>query len=144
MLDFIEETLDQMPFFIEMTIVIALIFAVSPRRDHRHGIFFGNLLQKLFRIVRAIRNDALKIEVLDQVIRLCNIVALSTGQAKAQGIAQSIYAGVDLGAEPASAASKRLGFLSATFFRAPAAQGWARTTVLSTRIFSISGSPAKC
>ena len=144
MLDFIEETLDQMPFFVEMMVVFALIYAVSPRWDHRHGIFFGNLLQELFRIVRAIRNDALKIEIFDQVIRLSNIMALSASQAKAQGIAQSIYAGVDLGAEPASAASKRLGFLSATFFRAPAAQGWARTTVLSNRIFSISGSQAKC
>lgn len=144
MLDFIEETLDQMPFFVEMMVVFALIFAVSPRRDHRHGIFLRYLLQELFRIVRAIRNDTLKIEIFDQVIRLCNIMALSTGQAKAKGIAQSIYAGVDLGAEPASAASKRLGFLAATFFRAPAAQGWARTTVLSTRMFSISGSSAKC
>jgi len=144
MLDFVEETLDQMPFFVEMTIVITLIFAVPPRRDHRHGILFRNLLQELFRIVRAIRNYALKIKVFDQVIRLSNIMSLSTSQEKAQWITQSIYAGVDLGAEPATAASKRLGFLTATFFRAPAAQGCARTTVLSNRIFSISGSPAKC
>lgn len=144
MLDFVEETLDQMPFFVEMTIVITLIFAVPTRRDHRQGIFFRDLLQELIRIVRAIRNDALKIKVFDQVICLSNIMSLSTRQEKAQRIAQSIYAGVDLGAEPATAASKRLGFLAATFFRAPAAHGWARTTVLSNRIFSISGSPAKC
>lgn len=144
MLDFVEETLDQMSFFVEMMIVIPLIFAVPPRRDHRYGFFFRNLLQELFRIVRAIRNDALKFKVFDQVSCLSNVMSLSTGQEKAQGIAQCIYAGVDLGAEPATAASKCLGFLATTFFRAPAAQGWARTTVLSNRIFSISGSPAKC
>jgi hypothetical protein len=144
MLDFIEETLDQMPLFVEMMIIFTLIFAVPARWDHRHGIFFRNLLQELFRIVRAIRNNALKIKVFNQIICLCNIMSLATRQEKAQGVAQSIYAGVDLGAEPTSAASKRLGFLAATFFRAPAAQGWARTTVLSNRIASISGSPAKC
>lgn len=144
MLDFIEETLDQMPFFVKMTIVFTLLFAVPARRDHCHSAFFCDLLQEIFRIVRAIRYDTLKIKILDQVIRLSNIMSLSTSQEKAQWIAQSIYAGVDLGAEPASAASKRLSFLTTTFFRAPAAQGCARTTVLSNRRFSISGSPAKC
>lgn len=144
MLDFIEETLDQMSFFVEMTIIFTLIFAVSPRRDYRHRIFFRYLLQELIRIVRAIRDYALKTKVFDQVIRLSNVMSLPTSQEKAQWIAQCIYAGVDLGTKPATAASKRLGFLTATFFRAPAAQGCARTIVLSNRIFSISGSPAKC
>ena len=68
---------------------------------------------------------------------------LPAGQKKPQRVAQGIYTGVDLGADPAPAASKCLAFLSATFFAAPAAQGWARTTVLSSKIFSISGSVAK-
>jgi len=144
MLDFVEETLDQMPFFVKMTIIFTLLFAVSSRRDHRHGVFFCDLLQEIFRIVRAICDDALKIKVFDQAVRLSNIMSLSTCQEKAQGITQCIYAGVNLGAEPATTASKRLAFLPTTFFRAPAAQGWARTTVLSSIIFSISGSPAKC
>ena len=144
MLDFVEETLDQMPFFVEMPIIFALLFAVPARRDHRHGAFFRDLLQEILRIVRAIRNDALEIKIPDQIISLSNIMSLATSQEKAQRIAQSIYAGVDLGTEPASAASKRLGFLPTTFFRAPAAQGCARTTVLSNSRFSISGSSAKC
>jgi hypothetical protein len=51
---------------------------------------------------------------------------------------------VDLGAEPAPAASQRLAFLPTAFFEAPAAQGCARTMVLSSKICSISGSLAKC
>lgn len=144
MLDFVEETLDQMPFFVQMMIVFALLLAVPSRRDHRLSTFVSDLLQKLIRIVRAIRNDTLKIQIFDQVIRLSNIVLLATGQEKTQWIAQSVYAGVDLGAEPAATASKRLGFLTTAFFRAPAAQGCARMTVLSSKILSISGSPAKC
>jgi hypothetical protein len=52
---------------------------------------------------------------------------LPAGQKKPQRVAQGINTGVDLGAEPAPATSERLAFLSATFFAAPAAQGWART-----------------
>jgi hypothetical protein len=144
MLDFVEETLDQMPFFVEMTIIFTLLFAVLAGWYHRLGLFFGNLLQEIIRIVRAICDHPLKIKICDQVNGLSNIMALPASQEKAQGIAQGIYAGVDLGAESTSAASKRLGFLTAAFFRAPAAQGCARTTVLSNKIFSISGSPAKC
>ena len=37
-----------------------------------------------------------------------------------------------------------LSSLSSFFLEAPAAQGWARTTVLSSMMFSISGSLTKC
>ena len=133
-----------MPFFVEMTIIFTLRCAVPAGRDHRLCLFFGNLLQETIRIVRAICDHSLKIKICDQILSLCNIMALSARQEKAQWIAQGIYAGMDLGTESTSAASKCLGCLTTTFFRAPAAQGWARTTVLSNKIFSISGSPAKC
>ena len=44
----------------------------------------------------------------------------------------------------AAAPSQGLGCLSAFLGGAPAAQGWARTTVLSMMRYSISGSSAKC
>jgi hypothetical protein len=144
MLDFVEETLDQVPFFVEMTIIFTLLFAVLARRDYRLSLFFGNLLQKIIRIVRTICNHPFKIEIGDQVSSLSNVMSLSTRQEKTQRIAQGIYAGVNLGAEATSAASQRLGFLTTVFWGAPAAQGWARTTVLSNKTFSMSGSPAKC
>lgn len=144
MLDFVEETLDQVPLLVQVAIIFSLFFAVLAGWDHRFGFFLRNLLQEIFRIIRAIRNHPLKIKICNQVIGLGDIMALACGQKKPQRIAQGIYAGVDLGAEPTPAASERLAFLPATFFAAPAAQGWARTTLLSSKIFSISGSLAKC
>ena len=75
----------------------------------------------------------------NQFLSLSNIVALASAKPKAQGIAQSVYADVDFGAEPAPAAAQTLGFLAPLFWGAPAAQEWARTMVLSRIRFSISG-----
>ena len=144
MLDFVEETFDQVPLLVQMAVVFALLGAVLAGRDHRFGLFLGNPVQEFFRVIRAIRNHPLKIKLGNQVFGLGDIMALPAGQQKAQWVAQSIYAGVDLGAEPAPAASERLAFLPTPFFAAPAAQGCARTMVLSSKTFSISGSSAKC
>jgi hypothetical protein len=50
---------------------------------------------------------------------------------------------VDFCAEPAAASPQGLGCLPAVFFGAPAAHGWARTTVLSRIRCSMSGSSTK-
>ena len=144
MLDLVEETFDQVPLLVQMAVVFPLFFAVLAGRYHCFCVLFRQLLQEIFRVIRTIRFHPLKIEICNQVIGLGDIMSLPAGQEKSQRIAQGIYAGVDLGAEPTPAASERLAFLPATFFAAPAAQGCARTMVLSSKIFSISGSLAKC
>ena len=142
MLDFVKETFDQMPLLAQMAVIFSLFFAFLARRDYRFCFFVCNQDQELLRIIRAIRDHALKIS--KQAFRLGNIVTLSAGQQKAQRVAQSIYAGMDLRAESAPAASECLVFLPTVFFDAPAAQGCARKMVLSSKICSISGSLAKC
>ena len=144
MLDFIEETFDQMPLLVQMRIVFPRFFAVLAGRYHRFCFFLRNLVQEFFRVIRTIRNHPLKIKIRNQAFCLGDIMALPAGQEKSQRITQGIYAGVDLGAEPTSAAPECLAFLSTVFFAAPAAQGCARTMVLSSKTFSISGSSAKC
>ena len=144
MLDFVEEAFGQVPLLAQVAVIFPLFFAVLAGWDHRFGFFLRNLLQEIIRIIRAIRNHPLKIKIGNQVIGLGDVMLLPAGQKKPQRLAQGIYTGVDLGAEPAPATSKRLAFLPAPFFEAPAAQGWARTTVLSSKIFSRSGSLAKC
>ncbi len=144
MLDFVEKTFNQVALLVQMVIIFPWFFAVLAGRDHCFGWFHCNPVQKFFRVIRAVGNHSLKIKFCNQVIRLGDIVTLTSGQEKAQRVAQRIYAGVDLGAEPAPAAPERLAFLPTAFFDAPAAQGCARTMVLSSRIFSISGSSAKC
>lgn len=144
MLDFVEETFDQMPLLVEVKVIFPRLFAVLTGRDHRFGCLLGNLIQESFCIIPSVCDHPLKIEVRNQAFRLADVVALACRQQKAKGVAQGIYTGVDLGAEPSPAASEGLAGLPASFFGAPAAQGWARTMVLSSKIFSISGSLAKC
>lgn len=144
MLDFVEETFDQVTLLVQMEVVFTRFFAILAGWDHRFCFFHCNQGQEFLRVIRAIRDHPLKIKIGNQAFRLGNIVALSARQEKAQRVAQRIYAGVDLRAEPAPAASKCLVFLPTAFFDAPAAHGCARTMVLSSKIFSISGSLAKC
>ena len=67
----------------------------------------------------------------DQLLRLGDVVLLPSGQDESQGVAQGVHAHVNLGAEPAAAPAQGLGRLATLFGGAPAAQGCARTTVLS-------------
>ncbi len=144
MLDFVEKALNQMSLLVQMFIVLSLFLAIFSCRDHRFGLFFSNLLQKGVRIIGTVGNCTLELVICNQVFRLCDVMALAASQKKTQWITQGVYAGVDFGAEPTSAASKRLGGLTSFFWEAPAAQGWARTMVLSSMIFSISGSATQC
>ena len=127
-----------------MFIVLSLFLAIFSCRYHRFSLFFSNLLQKSVRIIGTVGNCTLELVICNQLFRLRDVMALAASQKKAQRIAQGIYAGVDFGAEPTSAAPERLGSLPSFFLEAPAAQGWARTTVLSSMMFSISGSLTKC
>lgn len=144
MLDFVEETFDQVPLLIQMKVVFTRFCAVFTRRDNRFSFFLGNQVQEFLRVIRTIRDHPLEIKIGNQTFGLGDIVTLPTGQQKPKWIAQSIYAGVDLGAEPTPAAPECLAFLPTAFFAAPAAHGCARTMVLSSKICSISGSLAKC
>ena len=69
---------------------------------------------------------------------------MPAGQDESQGVAQAVHAHVNLGAEPASAPAQGLGRLATVFGGAPAAQGCARTTVLSMIRYSRSASLEQC
>lgn len=144
MLDFVEKTLDQMSLFVEMLIIFSLFLAIFSSWNDRFGLFFGDFLQKCIRVIGTVCDCTLKFIVRNQIFCLCNVMPLAASQKKAQWIAQGIYTRVDFGAEPTSATTERLGGLATVFLEAPAAHGCARTTVLSNRIFSISGSSTKC
>ena len=65
----------------------------------------------------------LGLEISYQCLCLGDVMTLACCQFKAQRVAQSIHAQVNLGAEPASTPAKSLGRLTTLFFEAPAAQG---------------------
>lgn len=144
MLDLVDETLRQMTLLVPVFIVIPAHFSVLPRWDDHFSSGFEKHLEKIVCVIRAIRNQALKIQLEHQFHRLGNVMPLTTSQAKAQWISQAIHAHMDFGAETSSAATQRLFALASVFFDAPAAHGCARMMVLSRIRFSISGSSAKC
>jgi hypothetical protein len=80
-------------------------------------------LEKIHRIVSLISNHMLGFEISYQCLCLGDVVTLTCCELKAQRVAQSIHAHVDLGTEPASAPAKSLGRLATVFLEAPAAQG---------------------
>lgn len=144
MFDFVEETFHQMTLLVEMPIIVSLFLSIPTGRDDGLGLLLGDFGQEISRIVRAVGNYALNVITSDQLFCLSDVMPLPAGQQKPQGIAQRIYVGMDFGTEPAPAAAKGLFSLPAFFWGAPAAHGCARTTVLSSKVFSMSGSSIKC
>lgn len=144
MLDFVEKAFYQMALLVKFTIIISLLVAVFSRRYHCLSSYFSDFPQKVIRIIGTIGNNPFKFEICNQFISLCNVMSLPSRQKKSQWITQSIYTRMDFRTEPTPTASQGLDCLSSSFFEAPAAHGWARTIVLSSSTFSISGSSAKC
>ncbi len=113
------------------------------RRNDCLSASVHNSINEILGGIGSVSNQALKLETHDQITSLRNIMTLSGGQRKAQWVAQRIGAYMDFAAKSASTPPKRLSFLPTVFLAAPAAHGCARTIVLSTSTFSMSGSSAK-
>ena len=116
----------------------------SSGAECRHHTQFQDVAAKLLGIVPLVGQYVLASITGDQLLRLGDVVLLPAGQDESQGVAQAVHAHVNLGAEPASAPAQGLGRLATLFGGAPAAQGCARTTVLSMIRYSRSGSSQQC
>ena len=100
MLDFVDETFNQMPFFVKMYIILAQFLAFGSGRNNRFGfVLFDDKPDKIIGIIRFIGNQPLKIKVGDQRFGLSDVSSLATGQNKAQRIAQGIDTDVNFGTE---------------------------------------------
>jgi hypothetical protein len=143
MFDFVDKAFHRMPFFVPMSIVFSLLLTVGCRWNHRLGLFVGDQLQNLVTIIGFVSYQTFKVVSVYQILGLRTVMSLTTSQDKTQWVAQSIDNYMDFGREAAAAASQCLLVLTAFFFEAPTAQGWARMMVLSGIRFSISGSSAK-
>ena len=144
MLDLVNEALHQMPLPVKVLVIVPRRLQVGPRWNDWHGALVQDELEEGSGVISFVPDHMLNFKINHQGLSLGDVMALPCGQLEAQRVAQSIHAHVDLGTEPASAASQSLGSLTALFLEAPAAQGWARTMVLSIMRFSISGSWMKC
>ena len=140
MFNFVDEALHQVTLFIKMLIVFAYHLSVRAGWNYGYPSLAENNLEKARCIIGLVSNHILTWIMSNQGLRLGDVMVLAASQLKAQGVAQGIHAQVDFGAEPASAPAQSLGLLTSLFEEAPAAQGWARTTVLSMIRCSRSGS----
>ena len=104
MLDFVDETFNQMPFFVKMQVILAQFLAFGSGRNNRFGfVLFDDKPDKIIGIIGFIGNQPLKIKVEDQPFALSDVISLTPGQNKAQRIAQRIDTDVNFGAEAAFA-----------------------------------------
>ena len=144
LLDLADEALDEMAFLVEVRVVRVRLPAPRARRYHWERATLAYRPEELARVVGAICDHIRTLETGDEFLRLGHIVCFSSCQRKSQGVAERIDADVHLGAEPATAPSQGLARVPTVFLGAPAAEGWARTMVLSRMRCSRSGSVMQC
>ena len=144
MLDLVDEAFHQMTLPVSMCVVVAGLLPVGAWGNHRRHAPLQNVLAKPLGVIPFVSQHILTFITVYQPLGLRDVVLLSAGQNEAQGVAQTIHAHMDLGAEPTAAPAQGLGCLATLWGGTPAAQGWARTTVLSMLRYSRSGSSAKC
>ncbi len=111
LLELVEEILDQMARLIQMLVIFArLLTTALGRDDDAFAIVLQRYNHPLFCVIGFIGDDSVRLDVRQQGIGAFQVMSLSWRQMKAGRIAQGIDGRVDLGAQPATAASDRLCF----------------------------------
>jgi hypothetical protein len=116
MLDLVDKTLYQMAFTVQPSIVMAGLFAALVGWDHGFSTSLKHKVDKVLACIGPVCNHMLTSKALSHFKGLGAVVALSSGQAHSQGIAQAIGTDMDLGAETTPTAPQRLVSLFASFF----------------------------
>ena len=124
-----EQELDLVALLVELPVGRTLLEAGGFRRDHRQGASGRDGLQDGVGVVGLVGDHRLGGKAVEQGQGLRRVALLPGGQAEGERVAEGVSGSVQLGGEAAARAAKRL--LTFGFF-APAAQAWARTTVLSS------------
>jgi hypothetical protein len=121
-----------------MSVVGTRCEAVGARRNDRfHSQAVAQPHQVIGVVALVGEQCARRGKAANQVLGLADVGRLTAGEHERQEIAQGIGEGVDLGAEAPARTSQRV-----LYRAAPAAQAWARTTVLSISRCCRSGSRA--
>ena len=104
-----EEILDQMTCLEEVAIIVAADLPMGPRRDH-HRLAGSNewLDNPLISIECPIADQGVGLHCRQQVIGADKVMSLAAGQVEADGVAQRVDEGMDLGAQSAARAADRL------------------------------------
>lgn len=116
-LEFVEESLDEIALAIESKIAGEWRLAAGVRRNHRGDFPLGEMVEQGVGVICHVANQRRWIGLREQ--RLCadEIVGLSWCEGELDGIAESIDERVNFGAQSATGSTDRL---RAVFFLAPA------------------------
>ena len=117
MLDFVDETFDQMAFTIQPMIIITRLMSILTRGNHDFCTAFHDQGDKILSAIAAIRDHMLKLGSVDQAGCLGDVMTLPSSQAQPQRIAQTIDGDVDFGAKSTPTAPQRLFSLTPVFFQ---------------------------
>ena len=110
LLELEEEGFHKMAFLVEAPIDIPRIGIIFPRRDAEIRVVVGDKLTELPLSISPVSENVrpLEINLADQFLGDSNVGSIAGGQQDRNGIAQSVYSGVNLGASAATAHSDAL------------------------------------
>ena len=131
MLDFIDETLDQVTFTVQPSVVFAQYVRPLVRRNYRLNASLQEVIDEVCSRVASVGNQAFKLEAFQQVLSLGDVVSLSGGQSKSQRTAKAVDRHMDLGAKATATATQRL--FTVFFQRLPRRDGFAQWCCQSSR-----------
>jgi hypothetical protein len=137
-LDLVDEAFDQVTLLVEGLVVRNSLRSRAAGRNHGFGAAFCDSGAKPVGIIALVGKHVFAGKAADESLGLANVVDLAWSQDEADGIAESVDADIDLGAQAAARTPDRLIFAPPLW--APAACWCARTMVESMIRYSRSGS----
>jgi hypothetical protein len=118
LLEFSEETLDEVAFFVENEVAFPFVFAIAPWRNDDGDCPVAQRFDQGVRIVPFVAEQRAASDAFQQSPRNATIVDLTARENKPDRIAQGVRERMDFACQAASGASD--GLVLAVFFRAPA------------------------
>ena len=117
MLEFIEETFDEVAFAVEREIARSRVFAVGLGRNDWNNSSLGEGVDERVGVVRLVAKQCVWIGAVDKRFRASKIMSLTWREHQRDGIAQGVDERVNFGGQSTARSADRL---RAVFFRAPA------------------------
>src|SRR6478752_6616128 len=140
--DAANESLHQIPFLIQVSVILSLILQVAARRNHRLGATALDVGDEFLAVKALVAEHQLEVVVLQKRFCLRDVRCLARRQLELDRQAQAVDTHVEFRGKSAARTAQRLHvqFAVGTPFFAPAACWWARMTLLSKINHSRSGS----
>lgn len=121
LLEAVKEALDAVALLVQDGVVAMRLAPVPPRWDDEFSPGIEDGIVQVVGVVAPVGDDRAGCEALDQGVGLDHVALLAGAEQQADGVAQGIGGGVDLGGQAAFGAAQALGMCPPFSRRAPAA-----------------------